>query len=106
MSDHYYRRLSYVDGRGGSAIEGDLRLKLHAPPIIFPHAVEIEFGEVERDILAYDPYIRDGEGMPKRDMTAPEIIAVRRWLHGLMDCVQRVAAIAIPLIADRRKLPR
>lgn len=103
--DYYYRRLCYLDKRGGIAKEGRLRLELDAPPIVFPNAVEIDFGEVHPGILAYDPYVVREDGK-KVDMTAPEIIALRRWLFGLGASVMRAAMAAIPLEVDRRKEPR
>lgn len=104
-ADYYYRRLSYIDKWGGLAKEGDLKLVLHAPPIVLSNAVEIDFGEVRKDELAYDPYIRS-EGEAKRDMTAPEIIVVRKWLSGLLAGVMRAATVAIPLEGERREKPR
>src|SRR5688572_27893287 len=101
--DLYYRRLHYRTGRGGMAKEGDVRLELHEAPIVFPQAVEIDFGEIEVGELAYDPYIRPSEGEAKRDMTAPEVIAARRWLAGLLLGVMRAAMAAVPLIEDRRR---
>jgi hypothetical protein len=100
--DLYYRRLHYRMGRGGMAKEGDVRLELHTAPIVLPEAVEIDFGEVQRGVLAYDPYVR-AEGEAKRDMTAPEIIAVRVWLSGLLAGVMRAAGISVPMIDDRRR---
>lgn len=103
--DYYYRRLCYRDN-GGVAKEGDLKLVIHSPPIVLAKAVEIDFGEVHPGILAYDPYIRDAEGQPKRDMTPPEIIVVRRWLFGLLASVMRAATIPIPIEGERRETPR
>lgn len=103
-ADLYYRRLHYRMGRGGVAKEGDLRLELHSPPIVFPDAVEIDLGEIQKDVLAYDPYIVRRQGEAKDDMTAPEIIAVRRWLFGLLSCVLRAAASEVPVMqCDRRR---
>lgn len=100
-TEYYYRRLCY-DKSGGIAKEGDLKLVLHAPPIVLADAVEIDFGEIRAGELAYDPYVRRGGGA-KQDMTAPEIIAVRRWLFGLWSSVMRAAMASIPIEEDRRK---
>lgn len=105
-ADLYYRRLCYVDKRGGIAKEGDLKLELHAPPIVLANAIEISFGEIHPGVLAYDPYIVRSGGAAKDDMSPPEIIAVRRWLFGLLFSVMRAAAIAVPMVNDRREKPR
>jgi len=99
---YYYRCLSYRKGHGGVAKEGDLMLQLHSAPPVFPEAVEISLGEVQRGTPAFIPYVREREGEAKRDMSAPEVIAVRMWLSGILDAVMRVALRA-PEQTERRR---
>lgn len=100
-SDLYYRCLSWRSGQTGIAKEGDLKLLIHSPPPVFPTAVEIEFGEVHRGECAYAPFVRETAGGPKRDMTAPEIIALRAWLVSIWTGAMRYATR--PIIKEERR---
>lgn len=89
----YHRRLYYRTGQGGVAKEGPVQLELLAPPVLFPGATEIDYGESFQGEQIFSPFLREGDGYGRRDMTQVEVKAVREYLHTLLEAVLTAAKV-------------
>lgn len=109
MSDDlYWCRVVYAKGRGRVKVGrqcdgGELNLLLNSPPVVFPHAIELDIGEIQRGVLAYSPVLREGPGGDRRDPSTPELIMFRLWVMTLWRNALRVAKRMPSVKKERRR---
>lgn len=77
------------DGHRGHAAYGGVDVELREPPPVLDRPAEIDYSECHPGRLTCPPEVRRLPHERKREMTAPEVEAVRLWLQELSKAVGR-----------------
>lgn len=86
MGMPFYSRL-WWNGKRGQARCGDVEVELRTAPGVLGHPVEIDYSEAHCGTIAYPPTVRLLHEQRLREMTPPEVAAVRHFLRRLQSTV-------------------
>jgi hypothetical protein len=94
VSEDLYTRGLWRHGESLVLRDGDLTVTVHHAKLIaaIPES-EIDFGEIQPDILAYCPEVREKPGDKRRELDAPEIAALKERIAKLTAAVLAIFGI-------------
>lgn len=94
MSSELYSRGLWRSGETLVLRDGDLTIHIsHAKLIAAIPETEIDFGEIEPDVQAYYAEVREHSYDKRREMDAPEIVALKVRIAALTAAVRKVFGI-------------